>query len=247
MLYLTYDNSGINHKDYKVTMKQSIQRTIIAIVAVMLLTPVAVSAEENSGSTSTGTGDSSTATPKPSTTPSPEMVRKYKEQLNAQLQQMKSERREAVEDADGKKPLNDARKKVCEKHLTQIDALMSNMNKRRQGAFDRITKVYDAVQKYYTNHNLSIANYNDLIAKADAAQSAAQASMTAQVSVPVFKCDGQHPLTDVSDFKEKRADSIDAMKAYRDAVKAVVKAVKAVAPADSTNPSASPAATKEAQ
>ena len=230
-------------------MKQNIQRTIIAIVAVMLLAPVAVSAEENSGSTSTGTGDSSTATPKPSTTPSPETIRKYKEQLNTQLQQLKSERKDAVANTgtDAKKPLNDARKKVCEKHQAQIDTVMSNMNKRRQDAYDKITKAYDTVQKYYMNHNLSITGYSDLVAKADAAQAAAQSTMTTQIAVPAFKCDSSHPLADVGDFKEKRADSIDAMKAYRDAVRAIVKAVKAVAPAESASPSASPVATKEDQ
>jgi predicted transcriptional regulator len=176
----------------------------------------------------------SSVSPSPSASPSPstdDRKERFEAELNSQLSQMKQERRETVQAnaQELKQRLDDAKKKVCEAHQTQINTLMNNMDKRRQNAFERIGSVSDAVQAYVTKNNLTVPNYADLVAKVDAAKTIAQTAMDAQQNTPEFDCSGEHPRADVTDFKSKRSDSIDAMKAYREAVRALVQAVKAVA------------------
>jgi hypothetical protein len=215
-------------------MKQTIKRSIIAGAAMALLaTPAIVSAEDgpNTGSGSAPTGTTSSPYPSPSTSPRPEKVRQFEQKLQTQLQQMKEQRQVAIQDKmDGlEQKLDNAKKRACENHQATISRLMNVMDKRRQNAFDNITKVSEKVQAFYTEKRLSVANYDDLVAAVSAAQTAAHTAMIAQQAIPSLDCSGDHPRADVADFKEKRAGSIDAMKAYRDAVKNLVKAVKTAA------------------
>lgn len=219
-------------------MKQTLKRTIIASAAVMLLvTPSIASARGGMDD-----GDSTeTASPSVSPTSSPKVddrkVNRFETELRSQLQERSKEReavksKEVEQEKDKEKlheKLDAEKKKVCENHVNTINRVMDTMNKRRQSAFDRITKVSEAVQAFYVKKGLTVENYDDLVAQVSAAKSVAQSATEAQVAVPTLNCDGDHPRADVADFKEKRSASIDAVKAYRDAVKALVKAVKAAA------------------
>ncbi|MCA9335206.1 hypothetical protein KC953_03625, partial [Candidatus Saccharibacteria bacterium] len=93
----------------------------------------------------------------------------------------------------------------------------------------RISNVISAVEEFYQSKNLSVADYDTLVAEVNAAKTLAQDAVASQLAVPELDCDGDHPRADVENFKEKRDASIDAMKAYRDAVKKLVDAVKAAA------------------
>ena len=108
---------------------------------------------------------------------------------------------------------------------------MSNMKKRRQSVYDRIHKISTAVQEFYASKSLSISTYDDLIAAVSAAQSATETTMSAEQAVPSLDCNGDQPRADVADYKEKRQESIDAMKTYRDTVKNLIKAVRSAAEA----------------
>lgn len=101
------------------------------------------------------------------------------------------------------------------------------MDKRRANVLERITKIADAVQAFKTKKDVQVENYDELLAKVAAAKSVAESSVEAQQQVPSLNCDGERPKADMSDFKDKRSASIEAVKEYRDAVKELVKAVKA--------------------
>ncbi len=215
-------------------MKQMIKRTFIVGAALtLLLSPAVVSARD--GSTTVQAEEVPTAStspsPSPSETPKPARVQQFEDQLKAQLLQMKQQRQADVETvkADLNEKLAGAKQKACENHQTTINRLMSVMDTRRQKTFDRITQVTTAVEAFYTKNKLSVSNYTDLVATVDAAKAVAQTAMASQKAIPELDCSGDHPRADVTDFKQKRADSIDAMKAYRDAVKALVQAVKTAA------------------
>lgn len=219
-------------------MKQTIKRVIISgAVAALLVAPAAFAHDGEDHSVSSGGTSGSGSSSNDGTAriaskePTQERVDHFKQQLNAQLEQMKKERQAAVEDkkAEVKQKLDDAKKRICENHRTQINKIMTGMNDRRQHAFDRITQVSEAVQTYVTSKDLTVTNYEDLLATIVATKAAASATMSTQQSVPQLDCGGDHPRSDITDFKDKRSDSIDAMKAYRDAVKALVKAVKEAA------------------
>lgn len=221
-------------------MKQTLKRTIIASAAVMLLvTPSIASARGGMDDGDSSEVTNSTTSPSVSPTSSPKVddrrVSRFETELRAQLQE-RSKEREAIKSREIEQEkeklhekLDAKKKKVCENHVNTINRVMDTMNKRRQSAFDRITKVSEAVQAFYVKKGLTVENYDDLVAKVSAAKSIARSATEAQVAVPTLNCDGDHPRADVADFKEKRSASIDAVKAYRDAVKALVKAVKAAA------------------
>lgn len=219
-------------------MKQTIKRTIVAGAAVMLLvTPSIASAHD--GAHDEG-DDIATSSPSASPTVSPKIddkkVRRLETELKNRLQEQAREREAKVAELQQDKEklhkkLDAEKKKVCENHVSTINRVMTAMNTRRQNAFDRITKVSEAVQAFYVKKNLTVANYDDLVAQVNAAKSVAQTATDAQTAIPSLNCDGDHPRADVADFKEKRSASIDAIKAYRDAVKALVKAVKEAASA----------------
>lgn len=228
-------------------MKQTIKRTIITgVTASLLLSPAAVFAEDGTDSGNVSSGGQATSSPvSPTTGPQSGRVQHFEQQLKDQLQEMKQERQSALQDkrADLQEKLDNAKKKACENHVATINKLMTNMDNRRQNALDQITKISDAVQAFYTKKQLSVANYDDLVAKVSAAKSLAETATQAQQQIPSLDCSGDHPRADVADFKDKRSTSIDAVKAYRDAVKDLVKAVKAAA--EAAQPSPSPSTTPE--
>lgn len=214
-------------------MKYTLRRSIIAIAALLVIVAPAASAQDGGSGTATDSSETEvSSSPNASPTTSTDVRRKQAEsKLRDQLEQLKTERQAAqatliANKAELRQKLDDAKKKICENRQTQINHLMTVMDKRRQNAFDNISHISDAAQTFYTNKGLSVSGYNDLVAAVNAAKTAAQTAMQTQQAVPDFNCDGDHPRADVADFKEKRADSIDAMKAYRDAVKALIKAIK---------------------
>lgn len=237
-------------------MKQIIQKTILGSAVLMLFATPVVLAKEN-GSASRPGPDAPTATlsERPATT-APSMVaterqRQLETELRNQLDLKQQERQASAmtkrDDAKAamQEKLDDAKKKACEKHVATINRLQDVMNKRRQNTLDRITKISDAVQSFYIDKQLTVTNYADLLAKVNAAKVVADSALQAQQQIPALDCSGDHPRADVTDFKDKRATAIDAVRAYRDAVKELARAIKTAAEAASnaaTTPTPSPAA-----
>ena len=152
------------------------------------------------------------------------------ERLRIDLEAKKQARQTEINDsrAELTQRLEGAKKRACEARQDKLNDLMSKMDTRRESVFERITKVSDAVQQFVADKELSVPEYERLIANVNAAKVLAEATATEQKAVPDLDCSGEQPRADVDDFKQKRADSIDAMKAYRDAVKALAKAVRSV-------------------
>lgn len=221
-------------------MKQIHKRTLAAgTVATLLLIPAGVSAQEGanpySSDTNSGAGTSRTSAMSPS--PRTEKQRVFDQKVQAQLQEAKEKRQSTLTDKKEHLPqrLDEAKKKACENHKRTINRLMGVMDSRRQNAFDRITNVYEAVQEFSTEKQLTVANSDDLTAEVEAAKTAAITAVEVQKAIPDLNCSGEHPRADVADFKEKRADSTDAMKAYRNSVKHYVQAVKLAADEGNSN------------
>ncbi len=159
-----------------------------------------------------------------------------KRKLQARLDQAKETRTERVDEAKSnlRERLSDAKKSICERRESKINQIMERMDTRRTNAFDRVTQIYEAITGFYTEKSLSVENYDSLVAAIVVAKEAAQAGIDNQQAVPQLDCDGDQPKADIADFKQRRLDSIDAMKAYRDAVKDLASAVKEVAEANRT-------------
>lgn len=214
-------------------MKQMIKRTILTGAIAILLVPTIASAHEGHehGDDPVSNDDASEQTTDDREAPDKQHVQRLRAQIDARLKAAREDRMNSAEDAKAaiRERLNEAKKKICEKHETKINDLIARINTRREKAFDRITEVSEAVQSYYADKNLSTADYDDLVAAVEAAEEAAQAALTTQLSAPKLRCDGEAPKADMSEFRTKHSDSVDALKEYRDAVKALVRAVKEAA------------------
>lgn len=201
-------------------MKYTFKRAIITVMAVALLVPVAASAHEgHDHSVTDGPSKSESITDK---------AERYRKDFQATLDRQKTERKTKMQDKreQAKQKLGTAEKNLCERHQKKINTLIGTMNDRRQNTFDRITKISDAVQRYYTKQAISYDGYYEVVAKVAAAKSTAESAMQTQRSTTPFDCNGDQPRADMSLFKEKRSGSIDAMKLYRSAVKELVTVVK---------------------
>jgi len=212
-------------------MKQSVKQMIAACLTLALVAaPSAVWAQEGTDSTP-GSGDTtSTESPEPSRTPGTlnhDLIN-ARQRLRDKLENLSQEHESQLGDKLGnlQERLSGDFKKACENHQETINRLMSVMDNRRQNALDRISKIADAIKAFYVKKGLSISNYDQLVAAVDAAKQAAQTTTDAQTAIPQLSCDGDHPRADVLDFRQKRLESIDALKAFRDAVKALGQAVK---------------------
>lgn len=217
-------------------MKEVIKRfTIISAAVVVMAMPAVASAhdhmaeDEAEDDTTTSISEEHSSGHEQEN----EQEKEYKDRLSARLRNLREARREKMKDdrSDLHERLEGVKRKACENHASTIDRLMTKINKRHQNAFDHITRVATAVETFYTSKNLSVSNYDSLVAEANAAKSVAETAMQSQLAIPTLDCNGKHPRADVASFKEKRQDSVDAMKAYRDAVKKLIKAVRTAAEA----------------
>jgi hypothetical protein len=225
-------------------MKHIIKRTMFAgATFALLVTPVVVSAHEGH-TVMAQTEPTTSVSPSPSTssTPSTDRASKFEAALRDRLAKQQELRQANLQDVKQnlRERLDASKKKACENHQTTINRLMTVMDKRRENALDRITKISDAVQAFYVKKDLTVANYDDLVANVTAAKTVAESATAAQQAIPSLDCSGDHPRADVADFKEKRSASIDAVKAYRDAVKDLLKAVKTAASDAKASPSTTP-------
>jgi hypothetical protein len=200
-------------------MKRFLKNTLITSVATILLLPIAVSAHEGHDHGEDSMHSSVTTT---------QNTNKTAEQFRQKIEEQRQASKEKLEEArtELKQKLGDAKRGICNKHVKQINSVMSNMNNRRQKAFDHITKVYDSVKAFYEDKKLSSTDYESLVASVEAAKSAASASMNTQQSAPAIDCSGDHPKVDIVEFKAKRLGSIDAMQTYRQSVKELIQVVK---------------------
>ena len=158
-------------------------------------------------------------------------------EIKNQLEAKKAERQAAVDDkkAELTQKLDDSKKKICEKNQAKLNEMMGNMDRRRQVSFNRITAISESAQAFYAKKGLSATNYDAIVGAVNTTKAAANSSLQAQLAVPNLNCTSDHPRLDIEEFKSKRLDSIDAMKAYRDAVKALLAAIKTASKEDTAS------------
>lgn len=191
-------------------MKQAIKRTVAAILSISLLVPVVASAHAGHDYDEVPVAD------------------KANQEVQTLLQNKKRERvaKSDTQQAGLQERLDSSRKKICEHHKSSINTTIQRMNERRKNAFDRITKISDAVLTYSNKKSLSFVGYDAVVAKISAAKSAAKSMMDTQSATKMLNCDSERPRADMLAFTEKRLDSVDAMALYGESVKELITSVK---------------------
>ena len=122
--------------------------------------------------------------------------------------------------------------KICEKRQAQVNAIMDRVVTRSKSNFERITMASEKAQAFYIKQGNVLANYDALVATVASTKTAAQAAIDTLSSTADFTCTSDAPKSDIQEFKTHRVHKIEALSAYRDAVKALIKGIKSVQPAE---------------
>lgn len=174
-----------------------------------------------------------------SSQPSTSEVEKSQEELRAEAERRmaeakakaaqikaKAEENKAKREA-AKAKLDLAKQRICERRQTIITNVMSRMNSRGQKQLDLITAVSTKVQEFKNSKDLTVENYDTLLAAVESSKVTAQTAVDTVKSTQIeFKCDGTDPKGVASSFKEAVKSQNEALKAYRDAVKDLIKAIR---------------------
>jgi hypothetical protein len=129
-----------------------------------------------------------------------------------------------------KEKLSAVKLKVCQQHETQVNNTMDRVVTRSQRHIDRITAVADKAKAFYIKQGNVLGTYDTLVANVETARVAAQAATDALTTTATFSCDSDGPKSEIQDFRNQRLNKIDAVGAYRTAVKALIAGIKSVQP-----------------
>lgn len=127
--------------------------------------------------------------------------------------------------------LAEQKRKVCEAHAEQINKVMDNVAKRTDTHMSNITNVYVLAKAFYVKHDLTVDNFDQLVAAVDTKKAAAESIAATLTKRSDFSCESDGPKTDIQEFKNQRLDKVNAVKAYRTAVKELVAAIRTAAAA----------------
>lgn len=118
------------------------------------------------------------------------------------------------------------REHACESHKQGLETKFSHIVANSQSMDDRITDVLNKTIAYQQANNVSVDNFDNLVATAQSAKSSADTAIANLKTVtPSLDCNDVSVANDVAVFKDSAKQTRDSLKAYRSAVKAVIKAL----------------------
>jgi hypothetical protein len=143
------------------------------------------------------------------------------EQLKARIAELKEKRQEQKE-----KRLEANKLRVCEQRKTKITAILNRSVTRGERQLELFTTIANRVKAFYINKNLSLANYEELVAAVDTAKTDAQATLETLKGLTAFDCNAEDPKGDAEAFKLAQKALNEDLKSYRTAVKDLIVGVK---------------------
>lgn len=210
-------------------------------LAVLAASPLAVLAKD--GERSEGSGSGKQIEPKPeikkSTDTKSETENETETHTESETEKSRSldgstaTKREDRKEVAREK-LDDAKKKTCAEREANINAAMDRIVERSQKHIDRITAVSDKAKAFYIEKRNVLSNYDQLVANVEQKRAAAQAAVDALSTTATFSCDSDGPKSDIQNFHNDRAGKIEAVGAYRTAVKELIAGIKSVQPVDTS-------------
>ena len=123
--------------------------------------------------------------------------------------------------------LEGAKLKVCENRERAINNILDRIARRGEKRLEVYDKIFERVQDFYTRKGLSLSNYDELIAQANAKKSAAQATLeTIKTKEVNFACDGTDPKGAAASFKTDLRAEIKAIHEYKQSIRDLITAIK---------------------
>jgi hypothetical protein len=206
---------------------------ITALAVIIIAAPTIVSAKESTESPSTTSGKDRVRTPETVKTETETETETQSESesstddttMGTTVKENREQRREVA-----REKLDDKKKEICNKREAQINTVMDRVTNRSQEHINRITAVADKTKSFYIAQGNVLDTYDSLVAAVDAARVTAQAAVDSLVTTATFSCESDGPKSDIQTFRNERLGKIEAVKAYRTAVKALIAGVKSVQP-----------------
>lgn len=199
---------------------------ILGFVLLLVAAP-AVLAEGGTGAgTGAGTG---TKDKTPSSTTNSDAKKAEAEKRAAEKAAKEAQAKEAQEARKAK--LESKKLEACQKAQAKINATIARLADRSQKQYDLYTTTFNRVKTFYVDKQLSIANYDSLVAEVNAKQAAASAALANIKSTTVtIDCSGDDPKGSTQTFKSRVDSAGTPFKDYHSAVKKLIAAIKASAP-----------------
>lgn len=124
---------------------------------------------------------------------------------------------------------------LCQNRERVINNVMARISDRGQKQINVIQAINDKVQAFYTNKNVSIDNYDSLMANIETKKTVAEQSMNNVRSMNgSFKCNDEDPKGIATQFKANTVAQSDSIKEYKNSVHDLVVAIKTSLNDDST-------------
>lgn len=211
--------------------KQHILITVIMVLAAVVV-PTRVFAVESGGSSGSSSGKPSNSESLAENKAAQERLkaaqREHKAQLEAAAQKAREEAKQKAEAArvEVKEKLEGERSKRCSEREAKVNQVIDNTSLRAKATLVKFQAFQKKVETFVADKQLSVPNYDALLAIANQKQVAAAAAIET-TGATTFNCADQ----DATKVGQSVSGAINghhkALKAYRDALKTLVEAVRA--------------------
>lgn len=122
--------------------------------------------------------------------------------------------------------LADARLKACQNRQTAVNNILSRIVARGNNQLSLFSTIADRVETFKTTKNVTVSNYDQLVAKLEADKTAATNDLAAMKTNGTFDCTGTNPKGMVDNFRADLKTEISDLQTYRTDVKNLIVAVK---------------------
>ena len=157
--------------------------------------------------------------------------------LNARAEEARKNPDEAQVRVETKKTeiaakLSEKQLEICEKKQPQVKERISRLSSQGAKQLEVFSKIADRIQAFKEMKNYEVINYDSLVSEVDEARLTAQNAVSlAHTSGQEFNCSSDSPRGTALSFQENLRLQIDALKAYKTAIKDLLVAVKSSQPA----------------
>jgi hypothetical protein len=189
-----------------------------ALLGAMILALSSAPAFAEDGGSSTGSGDSTTTG-----------------------QTTTTENRQAAENAAKVKEQEhqqEVKDKVCKAKKDGAENVENRVVNRGQKRLDAFTKIAERAEKFKTDKNLTVTNYDSLVADVNAKKATAQAAVDTlnadKGQLPAVACGNATGKPAIEKFKTDLKAEQTALKAYKTSIKTLIQAIKTAAKSTST-------------
>lgn len=206
-----------------------VSKVMLATGGALIVSAVAIpmaNAQESSGDvTSTGVDSSRIEKMKQDAEKRKQAAEQRKQEALARVEKLRAEAEDRKAARQGK--LEGRKLEVCKRREAKVNELMGRISARGEKYASLIATMTERVEAYKESKDLTVANYDALLAEVETKKAAAVAAVEAVKSAQAeFKCDGSDPKGSAAIFKELMKAQNEALKSYKESVVKLLVAVK---------------------